>query len=89
MSNPLYQLLGNQIPQLTGSFGNMQNLINQFNQFKQTFRGDPRQQVQQLLSSGRVTQDQYNQAVQVARMLQNSLGGKQLYTFKCAQERSI
>lgn len=72
MSNPLYQLLGNS-QQLTGSFSNMQQLITQFNQFRNSFKGDPRQQVQQLLNSGRISQDQYNQAVQVARSLQSML----------------
>ncbi len=69
MTNPLYQLLGNQqaLP------GNMQQIIARFNQFKNTFTGNPQQQVQQLLNSGRVTQEQYNQAVRMAQSLQNML----------------
>lgn len=62
MSNPLYQQQMNQQP--------MNNLIQRFQQFKQAFNGDPRQQVQQLLNSGRVSQAQYNQAVQMANQLQ-------------------
>lgn len=62
MSNPLYQQQINQQP--------MNNLIQRFQQFKQTFSGDPRQQVQQLLNSGKVSQSQYNQAVQMANQLQ-------------------
>ena len=50
-------------------FSNYQNFIKQFNQFRQVFNGDPRQQVQQLLNSGRVSQDQYNAAVQKANEL--------------------
>lgn len=67
MSNPLYSLFGglNQIPG-----GDLGNLLKQFQQFRQTFNGDPRQQVQQLLNSGRVSQEQYNQAVRLAEMLQ-------------------
>ena len=62
MNNPIFNMFGaNQ---------NMQNMIAQFNQFKQTFSGDPRQQVQQLLNSGRVSQAQYDQAVQIANALQ-------------------
>ena len=65
MNNPIFNMFGgNQ---------NMQNVISQFNQFKQTFSGDPRQQVQQLLNSGRVTQEQYNQAVKIANSLQQML----------------
>ena len=69
MSNPLFQLLGNQQMPL----GNMQQLIQQFNQFKNTFKGNPQQQVQQLLNSGRVTQEQYNNAVRIAQSLQSML----------------
>lgn len=49
------------------------NMIQQFLQFKQNFTGDPRAQIQQMLNSGRVTQDQYNQAVQMAQQLQQML----------------
>lgn len=64
MSNPLFNALGgNMLPP------NMANMIQQFQQFRNSFRGDPRQQVQQLLNSGRVSQTQYNQAVQMANML--------------------
>lgn len=59
--NPLYT-----------SFGT-NNIIRQFQQFKQTFQGDPRQQVQQLLNSGRISQAQYNQAVEQAKTLQQML----------------
>lgn len=70
MSNPLFQMLGNAMP---NGVGNLGNIIQQFQQFKQGFRGDPRQQVQQLLNSGRVSQEQYNRAVQMANMLQNMM----------------
>lgn len=65
MSNPLFQQMAS-----TQSG----NVIQRFRQFAQTFRGDPRQQVQQLLNSGRVSQAQYNQAVQMAQQLQRMLG---------------
>lgn len=66
MPNPLYQMMGQQMPQ--------NGLIQRFQQFQQMFRGDPRQQVQQLLNSGKVTQSQYNQAVQMAQQLRGLLG---------------
>lgn len=69
MSNPLYNSMNQNQPTAN-------NLIQRFNQFRQNFHGDPRQQVQQLLNSGRVTQQQYNEAMQKARMLQNMLGIK-------------
>lgn len=66
MSNPLYQMMGQQMPQ--------NGLLQRFQQFQQMFRGDPRQQVQQLLNSGKVSQAQYNQAVQMAQQLRGLLG---------------
>ena len=51
----------------------MTNLVNQLNQFKQSFSGDAKQQVQQLLNSGRMTQNQYNQLSQMATQIQNML----------------
>ena len=54
----------------------MQMVMQRFNQFRSQFQGDPRQQVQNLLNSGRISQNQYNQAVQMARQLQQMLGVK-------------
>lgn len=61
--------------------GNMQqqqpnNMLQRFQQFQRMFKGDPKEQVQQLLNSGRVTQAQYNQAVQMANQLQKLFSGK-------------
>ena len=66
--NPLYQQTIN-----NGGIGNMQNIIKQFQQFKQNFNGDPQQQIQQLLNSGKISQAQYNKAVQMAQMFQQFL----------------
>ena len=45
-------------------------------QFAQSFKGNPREQVQQLLNSGKVSQEQYNRAVQIANQWQRMLGGR-------------
>ena len=52
------------------------NVIEKFNQFKNSFKGDARQQIQQMLNSGKITQAQYNEAVQKANMLARMLGFK-------------
>lgn len=65
MSNPLFNMMAGNNP-----------MLQQFNQFKNTFKGDPRIEVQNLLNSGRVSQQQYNQAVQMANQLQKMLGGR-------------
>lgn len=69
MSNPVFDLLGKQTPMP----GNMGQIMTQFQQFRQAFKGDPKEQVQQLLNSGKVSQAQYNQAVQMANALQRML----------------
>jgi len=57
-------------------FGGQQTnpLMQRFQQFQRMFTGDPRQQIQQMLSSGKVSQTQYNQAVQMAQQLQRMMG---------------
>lgn len=64
--NPLYQ----QMNKNNGINGFMSSL----NQLKQTFKGDPNQKIQELLNSGRVSQAQYNQAVNMANRIQQMLG---------------
>ena len=50
--------------------GQMSNLINQFNNFRSTFMGNPETQVKQLLQSGRMSQEQFQQLAQMANQLQ-------------------
>lgn len=47
----------------------MGDFINRFNQFASTFVGNPEQQVRQLLQSGRMSQEQFNQLAQTANQL--------------------
>lgn len=62
MSNPLYNQLG------------QQDMMQRFNQFRQSFSGNPQQQIQQMLNSGKISQAQYNQAVQKANMIRRMFG---------------
>lgn len=72
MSNPLF----GGMPQGGSPMGNIQQIMQQFNQFRQTFQGDPQQQIQQLMNSGKVSQSQYNSAYQMAQQFQRMMGGK-------------
>lgn len=67
--NPLFNLLNQ---------GGYPPMLQQFMQFQQSFKGDARQQVQHMLSSGQISQAQYDEAVRKAQMLQNMLspGGR-------------
>ena len=67
--NPIYNLLqGNlrQNPQ-NGFWGKLET-------FKRQLKGDPREQIQQMLNSGQVSQEQYNRAVQMANQLMQMFG---------------
>lgn len=67
MSNPLFNMMGGQM---------MNPIMQRFQQFQRMFKGNPQQQVQQMLNSGRVSQAQYNQAVQMANQMMKMMGGK-------------
>lgn len=62
MANPLYQMMGNN------------NFMSQLQQFRQNFKGNPDEAIQQMLRSGRVSQQQYNSAVQMAQQMQRMMG---------------
>lgn len=68
MSNPLFGMLTGQMQ--------MNPMLQKFNQFRQMFKGDPQQQVQQMLNSGKISQAQYNQAVQMANQVAQMMGIK-------------
>ena len=71
MSNPLFNALGGGMPQ-----GNEpMQMIQQFMQFKQNFKGDPKAEVEKMLQSGRISQQQLNQVQQMAGQFQNMLKG--------------
>lgn len=74
MSNLLFNILGGNSS--FGPFGNVQQMMGKLNQFRQSFQGDPKQQVQQLLNSGQMTQNQYNQLSKMATQIQNMLTQK-------------
>lgn len=62
--NPIYQMMQ----------GNAMNpMIKQLTAFQNSFKGDARAQVQELLNSGRISQADYNRAVQMANQLQGML----------------
>ncbi len=66
MANPLYNSLGKQQPL---NDGGLSDFINQVKQAQETFRGNPREEVQRLLNSGAMTQQQFNQYSQIANSI--------------------
>ncbi len=58
MINPM-NMMGRGMPQI----------MQQFMQFRNQFQGDARSQIQSMMNSGKISQEQYNQAVQMANQL--------------------
>ena len=46
------------------------NMLMRFMQFRNSFRGNPQQMIQQMLQTGQISQEQYQNAVQMATQLQ-------------------
>ena len=61
--NPLFQMMGGMNP-----------MMQKLQQFMQSFKGDPQQAIQQMLNSGKVSQEQYNHAVQTANQVMKMFG---------------
>lgn len=54
-------------------FNNMQQMIQQFNNFKNTFKGDPKQTVMNMVNSGQISQEDLNKAQMMAQQFQKLL----------------
>lgn len=50
-----------------------QRMMNQFQQFRQTFQGDPKAEVEKLIQSGKMTQQQLDQLQTMATQFQKML----------------
>lgn len=62
MGNPLFNQFGNQN-------NNIGDFINQIMDFKKSFTGNPKQEVEKLLQSGQMSQQQFNQLSQIANQI--------------------
>ena len=56
------------------NYYNLMQTMQRFQQFKNNFKGNPQEQVQQMLQSGKITQQQYDAAVQMANQLKQMFG---------------
>jgi hypothetical protein len=69
MANPLFATMGGR----TNPFA---DIIRQAQELKQSFPGNPRDEVQRLLNSGRMSQQQFNQYSQIAQQVVQAMGVK-------------
>ena len=67
MPNPIYNSMANQNNPFMQIMQEAQNL-------KNTFKGNPREEVQKLLNSGAMSQSQFNQYSQIAQQVAPMMG---------------
>lgn len=65
MSNPIYSRLKGNQPQ-----GGIDQMLQKFSEFKMGFTGDPKEKVQELLNSGQMSQERFNELSEIASRLQ-------------------
>ena len=64
MSNPIFDAIGGN---MTGN-----NIVSQFQQFKKQMQGkNPHEEINRLLQSGAISQQELNQAQQMAQQMQS------------------
>ena len=66
MAHDLFRQFGNQPAPNDGGFS---QLVAEVKRMQQTFRGNPQEEVQRLLQSGQMTQEQFNQLSQQATQI--------------------
>ena len=68
MSNPLYKSMKNAMnPQIAAFMKEVQD-------FKKSFNGDPRQEVERMMASGQLSQQQFNEYAQMATQIVAMMG---------------
>lgn len=67
--NPLNRFFNNSLQKQSGN--NPMQMVNEFMEFAKGFQGNPQQEVMNMLNSGQMTQEQFNQLSQQAKQLQN------------------
>lgn len=62
MNNSLFQKFGAQNDPMTQFF-------NEFNQFKNSFKGDPKAEVEKMIKSGQLSQEEFNEYAQITNRI--------------------
>lgn len=73
MANPLFNVLSGGMPAMSSPMGQFGQMMQQFQQFRANFQGDPKAEVQKLLQSGKMSQNQLNQLQAMAQQFQQFL----------------
>lgn len=67
MANPLFNTMGNQT-------NPMADIIRQAKDFRKQFTGNPRQEVERLLQTGQMSQQDFNRYSQIAQQVIQAMG---------------
>jgi hypothetical protein len=67
MANPLFNMMGNQS-------NPMADIIRQAKNFRKQFTGNPRQEVERLLQTGAMSQQDFNRFSQIAQQVVQAMG---------------
>ena len=67
MANPLFNAMGNQS-------NPMADIIRQAKDFRKQFNGNPRQEVERLLQTGQMSQQDFNRFSQIAQQVVQAMG---------------
>lgn len=70
MPSPLFNMLGGNTG---GNYSPFMRMLQQFQQFRQSFQGDPKAEIEKLLQSGKINQQQLNQVQALAAQFQKML----------------
>lgn len=67
MSNPLFNVMGNNSNPIA-------DIIKQAKDFRKQFNGNPRQEVERLLQTGQMSQADFNRFSQIAQQVVQAMG---------------
>lgn len=73
--NAMFERFLQSVP-LPGPLANIANFMNQFDQFRTNFQGDPQQQVQSMIQSGKMSQQEFDQLSVLANRIYPMMKGR-------------
>ena len=66
---------GNTAPQ--NPFSNFQNTLQRFNEFRRNMKGNPQEWYNQMMNSGAISKEQYDQVNNAVQQFMRTMGGGQ------------
>lgn len=67
MANPLMSVLG------VSSQRTNKSIVEQFKDFRASFKGNPQDKINEMLANGQITQQQLNEATEMAKLIKGMI----------------